>query len=90
MRPMDEGWAWFQDAAPAADRGTADMADMARAFARLFSGRDGEAVLTHLRAMTGSRFLGPDASEAALRHLDGQRHLVAYIGALIERGRAGT
>lgn len=58
------------------------------AFARCFSGPQGEVALAYLRRMTFERFLGPEASEAALRHLEGQRQLVATISTLIERGRA--
>jgi len=57
------------------------------AFARCFSGRDGEIVLSHLTSVTLKRALGPESSDALLRHLEGQRQLVAYIQGLIERGR---
>lgn len=62
----------------------------ARAFARCFHGNDGETVLAHLRRLTFERHLGPEASEAQLRHLDGQRALVALIANLIARGRDGA
>lgn len=58
------------------------------AFARCFARREGTVALAYLRRTTLERALGPDASEAALRHLEGQRQLVARIAALIERGRA--
>ncbi len=58
-----------------------------RAFARCFSGSDGGLALTHLRALTLDRALGPAASDPAVRHLDGQRCLVLHIQSLIERGR---
>ncbi len=57
------------------------------AFARCFSTREGERVLAHLKAVTLDRALGPDSSDALLRHLEGQRQLVASILAQIERGR---
>ncbi|WP_430396957.1 hypothetical protein [Ferrovibrio sp.] len=63
--------------------------DLVLAFARCFRGRDGERVLGHLRRLTLERRLGPDCSEAELRHLEGQRHLAAYIAQLVERGRHG-
>jgi len=63
--------------------------DLVLAFARCFRGRDGERVLGHLRRLTLERRLGPDCSEAELRHLEGQRHLAAYITQLVERGRHG-
>lgn len=61
--------------------------ETARAYARTFAGPHGEAVLAHLRAATIGRRLGPEASEALLRHVEGQRALVAAIEALIVRGR---
>ena len=74
-------WPWSTDTeAPA-------TVDPAPSFARCFSGPDGARVLGVLRAMTVERVLGPDASDAALRHLEGQRALVATILALAARGR---
>jgi hypothetical protein len=67
----------------------ANPRDLARASARCFASPDGAAVLAHLTAMTMRRALGPDASDQALRHLEGQRQLVAHLHALIARGRAG-
>lgn len=82
----DPGWEWFERGAAAqAD----DLAELSRAFARCFSGRQGERVLAHLRRLTQERHLGPEASEATLRHLEGQRQLVAYIASLVRRGRDG-
>lgn len=83
------GWDWLE-ASPSAgpDPATATDADPAPSFARCFAGGDGLRVLAVLRAMTLDRALGPDAPEAALRHLEGQRQLVATILALVARGRA--
>jgi hypothetical protein len=36
------------------------------------------------------RVVGPDVSEAFLRHLEGQRYLVAFVCSLIKRGRNGA
>lgn len=63
---------------------------IAAAFARCFRGADGERVLAYLRRLTIERRTVPDASEAELRHLEGQRHLVAMIALLVDRGRFGT
>ena len=90
MSSPDHGWAWFEridaDRLDATDSDAADL-DLARAFARCFRGEDGSRVIEHLRAVTVGRALGPAASDAQLRHTEGQRQLVAYINALIERGR---
>jgi len=84
--PNGHGWDWF--AAPA-ERPDEALVDTARAFARAFAGTDGGRVLAHLNRLTRERYLAPDASDAALRHLEGQRALVAHVAALIELGRDG-
>ena len=70
-----------------------DLPDAGRelrlSFARCFAGPEGEKVLAHLRALTLDRALGPDASDAMLRHQEGQRQLLTHILAQIERGRQG-
>lgn len=84
------GWDWLETSPPTGpDPAVASDADPAPSFARCFAGGDGARVLAVLRAMTLDRALGPDAPEAALRHLEGQRQLVATILALVARGRAG-
>ena len=92
MSSPDSGWAWFGETsrtAPASAAPEPVDAGLVRAFARCFREPDGERVLRHLRAVTVERALGPTSPEAHLRHLEGQRQLVAYILALIERGRRG-
>lgn len=84
------GWDWLEAPSPAGPvPAVAAETDPAPSFARCFAGGDGARVLAVLRAMTLDRALGPDAPEAALRHLEGQRQLVATILALVARGRAG-
>lgn len=82
----EPGWEWFERAAPGRSE---EVAELALAFARCFSGRQGDRALAHLRRLTQERHLGPEAGEAALRHLEGQRQLVAYIASLVRRGRDG-
>jgi hypothetical protein len=55
----------------------------------MFSGVDGEAALAYLTQLTTERCLGPDASDAALRVLEGQRQLVLHLQSLIRLGRDG-
>ena len=62
--------------------------DLPGCFARCFRGGDGARVLAHLRALTLDRALGPNATDAQLRHLEGQRALVSTILALVARGRS--
>ena len=64
--------------------------DLTAAFARCFRGNDGERVLAHLRRITIERRPAPDCSDAELRHLEGQRHLAAYIAQLVTRGQLGS
>jgi hypothetical protein len=80
-------WPWTQSGspAPAPDSGE-DRAALARACVRLFTHDDGRRLLAHLRAQTIGRHLGPEASDAALRHLEGQRALVAHLERLIAEG----
>lgn len=82
------GWAWF-DPSPN-DTEPGNDAQIADSFARIFRGADGEAAIAYLRAVTLDRALGPRASDATLRHLEGQRQLVCHVLALIERGRNPT
>lgn len=84
----DPGWTWFEPpAAPAA--GDDQRLRLARIFARLFSGADGETALAYLTQLTTERCLGPDASDSALRSLEGQRQLVLHLQSLIRLGRDG-
>lgn len=89
----DDGWDWFETAGPRPeDVAAAHEADteLARAFATCFRGSHGERVLRHLRALTLDRVLGPESPDAMLRYVEGQRQLVAYICALVERARRGA
>lgn len=58
-----------------------------RLFAECFRGSRGEAALGHLRRTFLLRRLPPQASDAELRHLEGQRAAIAYIIDLIERDK---
>lgn len=83
--PDETGWSWFEPPAPAAPE--SDPIELCRAFARCFQGRDGEIALGHLERTILDRRLSPEASDQALRHLEGQRSAVAYVCALIARGQ---
>ena len=56
-------------------------------FAKCFSTTDGKKVLDYLMKMTIDRYLGPDATNEELRHLEGQRQLVFHILSLIKKGK---
>lgn len=83
----DMGWAWFRAAAAGPDSPRDAESDIARAFARVFSGPEGEKTIAYLRSITMERTLGPQVPDTMLRHLEGQRQLIAHILGLIERGR---
>jgi hypothetical protein len=92
MSRTDYGWAWFESFRNHGfDPSTQRMADLevVNAFARCFTSDDGQRVLRHLRALTLERSLGPGASDAMLRHLEGQRALVTYMVATTARGSHG-
>lgn len=80
------GWAWFD--AGHTDQRADDEAELWRRFAKCFAGPDGDLVLEHLRRMFLDRRCPPSATDAELRHLEGQRFAVAYIVQMVERGRA--
>ena len=83
----DPGWTWFETVQT--PPGDDQRQRLARLFARLFSGADGETALAYLTQITTERYLGPDASDAALRSLEGQRQLVLHLQSLIRTGREG-
>ena len=91
----DAGWNWFDEASLPSETGKNVLLETAEAFARTFRSPDGQTVFRHLTTLTLGRHLGPNASDATLRHLEEQRQLVGYLAAMIERGggwpdRAGT
>lgn len=88
MSDLDLGWAWFDAGSSLTDHVQSPPdRDLALVFASCFRGEEGEKVLKHLKAITHSRVLGPAASDALLRHMEGQRQLVAHIISLVEHGR---
>ena len=85
MTERDAGWSWFDAGARPTDD-TLEL-DLCRAFARCFAGQDGLRVMAHLARTILERRLPPSASDAELRHLEGQRCAIANIVAMIERGK---
>lgn len=66
-----------------------EQKEIEKIFARLFLNEDGKKALAYLQMVTFQRALGPNASDIELRHLEGQRAMVATILRLIDRGRHG-
>jgi hypothetical protein len=77
------GWSWFDQPG----NGTEPEIELGRVFLTCFAGTAGEQALQHLQRVFLDRRVQPSASDAELRHVEGQRCVVAYIQALIERGR---
>jgi hypothetical protein len=86
LEPKGEGWDALVDPPVPAE----PLDTVARAFAHCFRDAAGTTVLEHLRKLFLERRVGPSASDAELRHVEGQRSVVAHILALIERGRRGA
>lgn len=82
----DAGWSWFE--APAATANEVSESELCRTYARCFAGPDGRDVIAHLTRSILDRRLPPSASDAELRHLEGQRFAIAGMLAMVERGRA--
>lgn len=57
-----------------------------RSYLRTFTTNDGDAVLAELRKLFLDKEAGPDVTDAALRHLEGQRSVVRFILRKIDEG----
>lgn len=66
-----------------------DRINLHRAYARTFHTPEGRLVLAHLRHITQERSFGPEATDAQLRHTEGQRQLVCAIRRMIRDGQSG-
>jgi hypothetical protein len=81
--PLD-GWAWLEGPG-----GPGEPApEFCRAAAACLGTTDGRLLLRHLHRAFLDRRLPPSASDAELRHLEGQRSVAAHLMLLAERGRA--
>jgi len=72
---QDLGWSWFSATAPTSKHDEV----LAQAVAACFVGSNGELVIQHLRATFLERRVAPTASDAELRHVEGQRSAIAYL-----------
>jgi len=92
MVEISSGWEGIDAAREdtGVDQNASSQTEIAQAFTRCFATSPGCQVLDHLRAITLDRSLGPHASEALLRHAEGQRQLVLHIITLIAKGREGV
>ena len=83
------GWAWFDapDQLQQQQQPVEPAREVCRSFLACFADAQGEAALHHLRRVFLDRRLPPSATDAELRHVEGQRSVVAYVQALLERAR---
>lgn len=75
-----DAWPWPDPPETGERRG-----ELEDAFVRCFASEHGRLVLAHLRRLFLDRRVGPEASDAALRHLEGQRSVAAHILSLATR-----
>lgn len=80
---MDDWNAFYDAPSPGND----DIPDLARAAAQVWASAPGRLLLEHLSDITLGRKLAPSATDAELRHLEGQRALVHHVKFLILKGR---
>jgi len=71
----EPGWAWFEATPPSGGQNEA----LANAAIACFAGRNGDLLLQHLRNVYLDRRVAPSASDAELRHVEGQRSAIAYL-----------
>ena len=83
-RHKPDGWGWFEQQQGAQSPAEAGP-DVCHAFRACLGGPHGEQAMAHLRRVFLDRRVPPSAPNAELRHVEGQRSVVAYIAALIER-----
>jgi hypothetical protein len=69
------GWSWFAAEAPT----SITDEDFARAVQACLAGRNGDIVIEHLRTTVLERRVPPSASDAELRHVEGQRAAIASL-----------
>ncbi len=81
-RTPRRGWARLD---PARDREASD--ELVELFAACFDTPAGRRVLDYLRRAFLGRRVPPTAPDAVLRHVEGQRSVVAHIESLVRQAR---
>ena len=69
-------------------RSSDDEEKLNSAFTALFGTDIGMSVLQYLKAITIDSVAGPEISDHALRHLEGQRYLVGLIQRRVNKGKS--
>ena len=80
-------WNWFESTpAKQFQPSPFDKPQLMKIASRFFQTREGSYLLDYLRTITIERTLGPESSDTLLRHLEGQRQLVAMLTKMAEHG----
>jgi hypothetical protein len=83
---LPQGWDWLEPDAARIE----PPAELCRCAAACFGGPSGRLVLRHLQRLFADRRLPPSATDAELRHVEGQRSVVSHLLRLLERGRGAV
>ena len=83
---LPQGWDWLH----ADGTRTEPPAELCRCAAACFGSPSGRLVLRHLQRLFADRRLPPSATDAELRHVEGQRSVVSHLLQLLERGRGAV
>jgi hypothetical protein len=81
--PTQAGWPWHD-----AETGKGPPPAIEDACLACFASAPGRLVLDHLRRVFLERRVPPSASDAELRHVEGQRSVVAWLLAMASPDRA--
>ena len=81
-----DGWGWFDSGIH--DEAETEDHELCRSFARCFKNADGDLVIRHLKRVFLDRRLAATATDAELRHVEGQRSAIAHVISMVERGRS--
>ncbi len=65
-----------------------EQKEIERSFARVFSTEEGKKVLAWLQVMTFQKAAGINSTDEHLRFMEGQRHLMASVLRMIDRGKS--
>ena len=87
MTHQNDAWNWLDTTPPYRHDTDHSNLDLRRAFARLLAYPESEIVFQHLHSITRNRVLGPDASAATLRYVEGQKAIVAYMERMAANGQ---
>ena len=81
-----DGWDWLKPEGARIE----PPAELCRAAAACLTGPNAGLLLRHLRCLFLDRRLPPSATDAELRHVEGQRSVVSHLLQLVDRGRGAA